>query len=89
MTLFGFTIAKEKETNLVIGFALYFFTFSTWTGRPGLYLEDLFVKDSHRSLGVGKALFARLGRIAKEEGCPRMDWVVLDWNEVSWHQDWY
>lgn len=76
---------KDSTNQQVVAFALYFFTFSTWTGRPGLYLEDLFVKESHRSFGIGKALFAHLGKIAAEEGCPRLDWVVLDWNEVSIH----
>jgi len=66
-----------------IGFALYFFNFSTWTGRPGIYLEDLYVKSEYRSSGVGKALFGELGHIAEERGCPRLDWSVLKWNKPS------
>jgi GNAT superfamily N-acetyltransferase len=56
----------------------YFFNFSTWTGKPGLYLEDLYVQASQRNLGAGKALFRALARIALERGCGRMDWSVLD-----------
>lgn len=62
------------------GFALYFFNFSTWLGRPGLYLEDLFVRPVHRGRGLGKALFLHLARLAHERGCGRMEWSVLDWN---------
>jgi GNAT superfamily N-acetyltransferase len=62
------------------GFAFYFFNYSTWTGRPGLYLEDLFVHPEFRGLGIGKALLARVAAIAVEKGCPRLQWEVLDWN---------
>ena len=62
------------------GFALYFFNFSTWLGRPGLYLEDLFVRPTYRGKGLGKALFLHLARLAHEKGCGRMEWSVLDWN---------
>jgi GNAT superfamily N-acetyltransferase len=62
------------------GFAFYFFNYSTWTGRPGLYLEDLFVSPEFRGLGIGKALLARVAAIAVEKGCPRLQWEVLDWN---------
>ena len=62
------------------GFAFYFFNYSTWTGRPGLYLEDLFVNLEFRGLGIGKALLARVAAIAVEKGCPRLQWEVLDWN---------
>jgi GNAT superfamily N-acetyltransferase len=62
------------------GFAFYFFNYSTWTGRPGLYLEDLFVNPEFRGLGIGKALLARVAAIAQEKGCPRLQWEVLDWN---------
>lgn len=57
------------------------FTFSTWTGKGGVYLEDFFVKESHRKQGIGKALFRHLGQLCAERGLPRLDWVVLDWNE--------
>jgi len=62
------------------GFAFYFFNYSTWTGRPGLYLEDLFVNPEFRGLGVGKALLAQVAAVAVERGCPRLQWEVLDWN---------
>ena len=66
-----------------VGFAVYFFNFSTWLGRPGLYLEDLFVKPELRGKGYGRALLARLAQIAQERGCGRMEWAVLDWNEPA------
>jgi GNAT superfamily N-acetyltransferase len=62
------------------GFALYFFNYSTWAGRPGLYLEDLFVYPELRGLGIGKALLQRVAAIAVENRCPRLQWEVLDWN---------
>lgn len=65
------------------GFALWFFNFSTFLGRHGVYLEDLFVKESHRGRGVGKALLARLAAIARERRCGRLEWSVLDWNAPS------
>lgn len=66
-----------------VGFAVYFHNFSTWLGRPGLYLEDLFVKPEKRGNGYGRALLERLAKIAKERGCGRMEWAVLDWNEPA------
>ena len=66
--------------GVAAGFALYFFEYSTWLGRPGLYLEDLFVLPEHRGAGAGKALLQRLAAIALEKGCARMKWEVLDWN---------
>jgi GNAT superfamily N-acetyltransferase len=62
------------------GFALYFFNYSTWMGRPGIYLEDLFVLPEFRGLGIGKALLKQVGAIAVEMGCKRLQWEVLDWN---------
>jgi GNAT superfamily N-acetyltransferase len=62
------------------GFALYFFNYSTWTGKPGIYLEDLFVEPELRGLGIGKALLLKVAAIAREKGCPRLQWAVLDWN---------
>jgi GNAT superfamily N-acetyltransferase len=62
------------------GFALYFFNYSTWLGRPGLYLEDLFVEPELRGLGIGKTLLERAAAIAVEKNCLRMQWAVLDWN---------
>ena len=65
------------------GFALYFFNFSTFVGKHGVYLEDLFVRESHRGKGIGKALLSRLARVAKENDCGRLEWSVLDWNAPS------
>jgi GNAT superfamily N-acetyltransferase len=65
------------------GFALYFFNFSTFVGRPGLYLEDLFVRPTQRNHGIGRALLRALARIASQRGCGRMEWAVLDWNEPA------
>jgi GNAT superfamily N-acetyltransferase len=71
------------EASEPVGFAVYFHNFSTWLGRPGLYLEDLFVRPEMRGKGYGRALLERLARIAKERGCGRMEWAVLDWNEPA------
>jgi GNAT superfamily N-acetyltransferase len=67
----------------VIGFALFFHNYSTWLTRPGLYLEDLYVKPERRGLGAGKALLVRLARIAVARDCGRMEWSVLTWNEPA------
>jgi len=66
-----------------LGFALFFHNFSTFEGRPGIYLEDLFVQPEARGKGLGKALLAGLARLAAERGCARLEWSVLDWNEPS------
>lgn len=66
-----------------VGFAVFFHNFSTWLGRPGLYLEDLFVKPEKRGKGYGRALLVHLGRIARDRGCGRMEWAVLNWNEPA------
>jgi len=65
------------------GFALYFHNFSTFEGRPGIYLEDLFVRPAARGFGLGKALLLRLAALAVERGCARLEWSVLDWNAPS------
>lgn len=65
------------------GFALYFASYSTWEGHHGLYLEDLYVAPEYRKLGLGKALLGRVAAIAVGQGCPRVEWSVLDWNEPS------
>lgn len=62
------------------GFALYFFNYSTWRGHAGIYLEDLFVRPAFRGRGIGKALLASVADVAVAEGCPRLEWAVLDWN---------
>ncbi|MFC3999676.1 GNAT family N-acetyltransferase [Nocardiopsis sediminis] len=67
----------------VVGFALWFRNFSTWTGRHGIYLEDLYIRPEMRGLGYGKALLAELARICVEQGYSRLEWSVLDWNTPS------
>ncbi len=72
-----------EDSGEVVGFALWFLNFSTWLGRHGLYLEDLFVRPSHRGRGLGKALLETLIALARERGYGRVEWVVLDWNEPA------
>ena len=74
-----FAITDGKEA----GFALFFHNFSTFLGRAGIYLEDLFVKPEYRGKGIGKAIFKKLGAIARERGCGRLEWWCLDWNQPS------
>jgi len=85
--LFGKRPAAEVllafEGQSPVGFAVYFYNFSTWLGRAGLYLEDLFVKPEKRGKGYGRALLVELAKIACERGCGRMEWAVLDWNEPA------
>ena len=71
------------EGKSPVGFAVYFYNFSTWLGRPGLYLEDLFVKPEKRGKGYGRALLVELAKIARDRGCGRMEWAVLNWNEPA------
>lgn len=79
----AFHVLVAEWDGAPIGFALYFFTYSTWRGRRCLYLEDVFVRPEHRGRGAGLALMRALARVAVEEGCPRFSWQVLDWNEPS------
>ena len=72
-----------RRGGAVVGFALYFFTYSTFLGRPTLYLEDLFVLPEERGRGAGRALLGELARVAVRRGCGRMEWAVLDWNAPS------
>lgn len=74
-----FAMEDEKE----VGFALFFHNFSTFLGRAGIYLEDLYVKPEYRGKGYGKALIKKLASIAVERGCGRLEWVCLDWNQPS------
>lgn len=67
----------------VVGMAVWFLNFSTWTGKPGLYLEDFFVEPEQRGAGIGRALFQALAREAVARNCARIDWAVLDWNELA------
>jgi GNAT superfamily N-acetyltransferase len=76
-------VALVFEGDQPAGFAVYFHNFSTWLGRPGLYLEDLFVKPELRGKGYGRALLVHLAKIARDRGCGRMEWAVLNWNEPA------
>ena len=85
--LFGKRPAAEVllafEGKSPVGFAVYFYNFSTWLGRAGLYLEDLFVKPEKRGKGYGRALLVDLAKIARDRGCGRMEWAVLNWNDPA------
>jgi GNAT superfamily N-acetyltransferase len=76
-------VLLAEEAGAVVGYALFFPIYSTFRGEPTLYLEDLFVRPGHRGKGHGKALLRALAALAVERGCPRLDWVVLNWNEPS------
>ena len=85
--LFGERPAAEVllafEGRSAVGFAVFFYNFSTWLGRPGLYLEDLFVNPDKRGKGYGRALLVELAKIARDRECGRLEWAVLDWNEPA------
>lgn len=72
-----------EDAGDTVAFALYFFNFSTFLARPGLYVEDLYVRPDFRGRGIGTALLGKLARIARAKGCGRMEWSVLDWNEPA------
>ncbi|UCE32793.1 MAG: GNAT family N-acetyltransferase [Burkholderiales bacterium] len=76
-------VARDAGSGEAVGFALFFHNFSTFLGRRGLYLEDLFVEPQHRRRGIGKALLQRLAAVALERGCGRFEWSVLDWNQPA------
>ena len=76
-------IICETEAGEPAGFAVWFFSFSTWQARNGLYLEDLYVTPEHRGAGVGRKLLRHLAQVAVAEGCGRFEWSVLDWNEPA------
>lgn len=86
-SLFGdFRVAETLLAYLgdePAGFALFFHNFSTFLGKPGIYLEDLYVSDEFRGAGVGRSLLAHLAKLAGERGCGRLEWWVLDWNEPA------
>ena len=86
-TLFGANPAAHAllayDNGQPVGFAIYFFNYSTFVGRQGLYLEDLFVRPEVRGKGFGRELLAHLASIAVEQGCRRMEWAVLNWNEPA------
>jgi GNAT superfamily N-acetyltransferase len=75
-----FHVVIAEWNGIPAGFVLYFYNYSTWQGRPGLYLEDLFVRPAFRAKGIGKALLFYLAKVAVEKGCGRLVWQVLDWN---------
>jgi len=85
--LFGARPAAEavlaEENGVAVGFAVYFHNFSTFLGRPGLYLEDLFVRPAFRGRGYGKGLMVFVARLARARGCGRLEWSVLDWNRPA------
>ena len=84
--IFGNNFAKvliAEENDKPVGFALYFYNFSTFVGKPGIYLEDLFVEPECRGKGYGKALLVELAKMAEAENCGRFEWSVLDWNTPS------
>ena len=76
-------VLLAKEDGIPVGFTLFFHNFSTFLGRAGIYLEDLFVMPEHRGKGYGKALLRRLAQITMERGCGRLEWSCLDWNKPS------
>jgi GNAT superfamily N-acetyltransferase len=78
-----FCLVAEDDDGAVVGFAIWFFNFSTWLGVHGVYLEDLFVRPEARGGGHGRALLTELARIAVANGCGRLEWAVLDWNEPA------
>lgn len=85
------SIFEKKEAEVLIGeyngepmgYALYFLNYSTFIGRAGFYLEDIYIKPEYRGKGIGKEIFKALGKIAYDRGCKRMEWVCLNWNEPS------
>lgn len=87
-TLFGPRPAAEcllafTDQGTPAGFAVFFTNYSTFLAKPGIYLEDLFVKPEHRGHGLGKALLLHLAKLANDRGCGRMEWAVLDWNQPA------
>ncbi len=79
---YAFVVIAEYD-GVAAGQALYFYNFSTFKGKPGIYLEDLYVRPEFRNKGIGKALLNYLIKLAKEQDCGRVEWVVLDWNESA------
>jgi GNAT superfamily N-acetyltransferase len=76
-------VLMAEDAGRAIGYAIYFFTYSSFLARPSLYLEDVFVLQEHRGKGAGKAFFGALRKIARAKKCGRMEWTVLDWNKPS------
>jgi GNAT superfamily N-acetyltransferase len=86
-SLFGQTRYAEVILGYLraepVSFAVYFYNFSTFLGQAGLYLEDIYVKPAYRGLGIGRTMFVYLAKLAKERGCGRFEWAVLDWNQSA------
>ncbi|GGF46753.1 putative acetyltransferase [Marmoricola endophyticus] len=82
-TAYAHVAVSDGVDGEVVGMALWFLTFSTWTGRNGIWLEDLYVEPAHRGTRAGKALLSALARECVERGLPRLEWTVLDWNEPA------
>ncbi|XZG69651.1 GNAT family N-acetyltransferase [Chitinibacteraceae bacterium HSL-7] len=86
-TIFGASSTTHalmaEHEGVAVGFAVYFYNYSTWQGKSGLYLEDLYVTPASRGMGAGKALLKALAEIARERGCGRFEWSVLDWNQPA------
>jgi GNAT superfamily N-acetyltransferase len=86
-TLFGSTriaeVAIGYEATKPVGFVLFFHNYSTFLARPGLFIEDLFIEEDYRRRGYGRALLLYVARLAKERGCGRLEWSVLDWNQAA------
>ncbi|MBM4356686.1 MAG: GNAT family N-acetyltransferase [Deltaproteobacteria bacterium] len=78
-----FECILAEWSGVPAGFALFFQSYSTWRGKPGIWLEDLFVLPEHRGRGIGRALLERLGVLARDRDCARIEWSVLDWNELA------
>jgi GNAT superfamily N-acetyltransferase len=76
-------VLLAEDSGRAVGYALFFHTYSTFLGKPGIFLEDLFVEPAHRGRGHGKALLSAVAKLAVERGCGRVEWFVLDWNEPS------
>ena len=76
-------LMAEEDGGAVVGFALYFYNYSTWRGRAGIYVEDLFVRPAYRGRGFGRALLMRVVETAQAEGCGRVEWAVLNWNKLA------
>ena len=79
----AYALVAQTESGEIAGFALWFLNFSTWLGKHGIYLEDLYVRPEFRGIGVGKALLSRLAQICTERGYGRLEWWVLDWNSPA------
>lgn len=77
-------IAEDQRSKNLAGFALFFHNYSTFLGKPGIYLEDIYVRPSFRRRGIGRELFRHLAQIAVKRGCGRLEWAVLDWNTPAW-----